>query len=84
MSKFFPLRAVPYGKEKHHYHIWLPLLNVLFACDPFQNDNFSYRKEFAPRMSEIFPLRAVPYGMKNHFYHIWLPLLNVTIFYARA
>ena len=25
---------------------------------PFQNENFSYRKEFAPRGSELFPLRA--------------------------
>ena len=43
---------------------------ILFNCIPFQNGNFSLRKEFAPRGSEFFPLRAVPKGMINHFYHI--------------
>ena len=43
---------------------------ILFNFGPFQNRNFSERKEFAPRGSEFFPLRAVPYGMENHFYHI--------------
>ena len=37
---------------------------------PFQNGNFSKRKEFAPIVSELFPLRVVPYGMENHFYQI--------------
>ena len=53
---------------------------VLFNWVPFQNGNFSYRKEFAPRGSEFFPLRAVAYGMGNHFDHISRPPLNVTIF----
>ena len=43
---------------------------ILLNCAPFQNWNFSLRKEFAPRGSEFFPLRAVPYGMENHFCHI--------------
>ena len=43
---------------------------ILFNYVPFQNENFSQRKEFAPRGSEFFPLRAVPYGMINHFNHI--------------
>ena len=34
-----------------------------------QNENFSSRKEFAPRGSEFFPLRAVPFGLEKHFYH---------------
>ena len=54
---------------------------VLFNYDPFQNENFSFkRKEFTRRWSEFFPIRAVPYVMINHFYHIGLPLLNVAIF----
>ena len=53
---------------------------ILFICIPFQNGNFSQRKELAPGGSEFFPLRAVSYGMENHFYHIRWPLLNVTIF----
>ena len=60
-------------KLKKKTHIKERLLDqamVLFICVPFQNGNFSKRKEFAPRGSEFFPLRAVPYGMKNHFYHI--------------
>ena len=28
---------------------------ILFNCAPFQNRNFSRRKEFAPRGSEVFP-----------------------------
>ena len=53
-------------------HIKWRLLDqaVIFNCVPFQNGNFSYRKEFAPRGSKFFRLRAVPYGMINHFYHI--------------
>ena len=43
---------------------------ILFNYVPFQNGNFSERKEFAPKRSKFFPLRAVPYGMENHFYHI--------------
>ena len=51
---------------------------ILFNCAPFQNGNFSWRKEFAPRGSEFFSLILVPYGMENHFYHNrWSPL-NVT------
>ena len=41
-----------------------------FNCVPFHNENFSERKEFAPRGSEFFPLRAVPYVMENNFNHI--------------
>ena len=52
---------------------------ILFYCVPFQNGNFSKKKEFAPRGSEFFPLGAVPYGIENLFYHIRLPPLNVTI-----
>ena len=33
---------------------------ILSNCIPFQNENFSYRKEFALRGSEFFPLKAVP------------------------
>ena len=33
---------------------------ILYSYIPFQNGNFSERKEFAPRGSEFFPLRAVP------------------------
>ena len=51
---------------------------ILFNCVPFHNENFSERKEFAPRGSGFFPSRAVPYGMENHFYHIRLPPLNVS------
>ena len=40
---------------------------ILFNCIPFQNGNFSKRKEFAPKWSKFFPLRAVPYGKENHF-----------------
>ena len=43
---------------------------ILFNCVSFQNENFSKRKEFAPRGSEVFPLRVVPYGMDNHLNHI--------------
>ena len=43
---------------------------ILFNRVPFQNWNFSQRKEFAPRGSEFFLLRVVPYGKENHFYHI--------------
>ena len=32
---------------------------IVFNYVPFQNGNFSYRKEFAPR--------AVPYGMEINF-----------------
>ena len=40
---------------------------ILFNRVPaFQNWKFSYRKEFASRMSEFFHLRAVPYAMENH------------------
>ena len=46
------------------------LINDSLQLRPFQNGNFSKRKEFAPRGSEFFPLRAVPNGMINHFYHI--------------
>ena len=53
---------------------------ILFNCVPFQNGNFSERKEFAPRGRKFFPLGAVPYGMINNFYHIGRPPLNVTIF----
>ena len=53
---------------------------ILFNCVPFQNGNFSKRKEFAPRGSEFFPLRAVPCGMENYFYHSRWPLLDVTFF----
>ena len=52
---------------------------ILFNYFPFQNGNFSYRKEFAPRGSKFFPLRAVPYGMINLFYRIGWPPLIVTI-----
>ena len=52
---------------------------TLFNCAPFQNRNFSWRKEFAPRGSEFFPLRAVPYGMENYCYHKRWPPLIVTI-----
>ena len=54
-------------------HIKVILLDhsvILFNYVPFQNGNFSLRKEFAPRGSEFFPLRAVPQCMENHFYHI--------------
>ena len=53
---------------------------ILYDCLPFQNGNFSLRKEFTPSWSKFFPLRAVPYGMENKFYHNRLPHLNVTIF----
>ena len=33
---------------------------ILYNYVPFQNGNFSQRKEFAPKGSEFFPLRAVP------------------------
>ena len=52
---------------------------IHFNCIPFQNGNFSKRKEFASRGSKFFPLKAVPYGMENHFNHIRLPPLNATI-----
>ena len=52
----------------------------LFNFVPFQNGNFSERKEFAPRRNEFFPLRAVPYGMENHFYQSRGSSLNATIF----
>ena len=52
---------------------------ILFNYAPFQNGNFSQRKEFAPRGSELFPFRAVPYDMENPLYHIGRPPLNVTI-----
>ena len=42
---------------------------ILFKCTPFQNGNFSLRKEFAPRGSDYFPLGADPY-METQFYHI--------------
>ena len=44
---------------------------ILFNWVPFHNENFSERKELAPRGSQFFPLKAVHYGMENHFYHIW-------------
>ena len=53
---------------------------IFINCVPFQNVNFSYRKEFAPRGSEFFPWRVVPYRMENYFYHIRWPPFNVTIF----
>ena len=40
---------------------------ILFNCVPFHNENFSLRKEFAPRGSEFFPKTAVPYGMEIPF-----------------
>ena len=43
---------------------------ILFNCVPFQNGNFSSRKEFAPSGSEFFHLKAVSYGMEITFYHI--------------
>ena len=46
---------------------WIIQAVILFNYIPFQDRNFSERKEFAPRGSEFFPLRAVPYGMENHF-----------------
>ena len=54
-------------------HIKVRLLGqavVRLNCVPFQNGNFSLRKEFAPSGSEILPLRAVAYDMENQFYHI--------------
>ena len=33
---------------------------IFYNCVPFQNGNFSKRKELAPRGSEFFPLIAVP------------------------
>ena len=42
---------------------------IVINCLPFQNGNFSKRKEFALRGSEFFPLKAILYGMENHFYH---------------
>ena len=33
---------------------------ILYNYVPFQNENFSYRKEFALRGSEFFPIRADP------------------------
>ena len=33
---------------------------IFYNYVPFQNGNFSLRKEFAPRGSKRFPLRAVP------------------------
>ena len=44
---------------------------TLFNYIPFYNENFSERKEFAPRGSEFFALRSVSFAMENHFYHIW-------------
>ena len=40
---------------------------IHFNRVPFQNGNFSKRKEFAPRGSKFFPLTAVPYVMKITF-----------------
>ena len=63
-------------------HIKRTLLDqevILFNCVPFQNGNFSLRKELAPRGSQFFPLREVPYGIERHCYHIRLLPLNVTI-----
>ena len=57
---------------------------ILFNCGPFQNGNFSLKKEFAPRGSEFFLVRAVPYGMEINFYHIRLPPLNVTIYITHS
>ena len=56
--------------KKAHTHQWrsqnaesthikgrlLDQAKIHFNCTPFQNANFSYRKEFAPRGSEFFPL----------------------------
>ena len=68
------------GKVTHIKRTLLDQAMILFNRTPFQNGNFSLRKEFAPRGSKFFSLRAVPYGMINHLYHIgWSPL-NVTIF----
>ena len=43
---------------------------ILYNYAPFQNGNFSKRKELAPRGSESFPLGVVLKGMENHIYHI--------------
>ena len=52
---------------------------ILFNCIPFQNGNFSWRKEFAPRGSKFIPLWAVPYSIENTFITLsdlpWMLLL---------
>ena len=58
------------AKSYTHQRKLLDQAVILSNCVPFQNENFSERKEFAPRRSEFFPLRAVPYCMENHFYNI--------------
>ena len=52
-------------KNTHIKGRLLDLAVILFKCVRFENQNFSYRNEFAPRGSEFFPLRAIPYSMKN-------------------
>ena len=83
MAIFFACFCNGVARTPKATHIKGKLLDqavILSNCAPFQNENFSERKEFAPRGSEFFPLRAVPYGMENHFYNIGLPPLNVATY----
>ena len=52
-------------KSAHNKGRLLDQAVILFSCVPFQNGNFSERKEFAPRGSEFFPLRTVPCGLPH-------------------
>ena len=40
---------------------------ILINCAPFQNRNFSLRKEFVTGGSDFFPLRGSFYGMDYYY-----------------
>ena len=66
------------GKVTHIKGRLLDQAVIIFNCVPFQNVNFSKKKEFAPRGNEFFPLRAVPY--RNSLLPHWVTSLDCYYF----